>query len=235
MIVPVFLIIIVIALLPFGWKNAEKIMFWVKKEQKITFVIYWALFFIVSIVFLVNSYNSKVRIPNLEEDVFVEVEETKKIDRVEEARNRLEKQLEEIELAEFPETYKKSSVAWMAAVKIKGWKELVEQCADFDDIEVQRLVQENADRITAVKEKEMSNVRGIYGQRLNKELWIDDYQVRVKGRYNDVLRITHHSFVVNMNILEFHVEMKSFFEDLEFKKIEYEWYKDASDYTLFEL
>lgn len=81
----------------------------------------------------------------------------------------------------------------------------------------------------------LPKLRDAFGPAMRKEIWIDDGDARTTGAGFRTITIIHRRYAANRNIAEDHKKVADALTRLRFTRAEYKWFKQASEYTYFEL
>ncbi len=92
-------------------------------------------------------------------------------------------------------------------------------------------------------QKQLSNLhskaypqfRRSWGKAVGEKLWRDDIEVRVLGGSAKTIEFTGGTFAANRNIEDFQTELQLALLDMRFTRVQYRWYKGATEYTYYKL
>lgn len=110
----------------------------------------------------------------------------------------------------------------------------VKEAKNSNNIEIQNLGKELEPKLQKLQAREFPKMRKKYKELAEKELWINDIDVNIKGNSNNIIEFLHYSFVTNKNIAETHKIMKDILKKLRFDRVNYKW-SEYSEYSYFEL
>ncbi len=111
-----------------------------------------------------------------------------------------------------------------------AFADLVERAEAADEPEAARLRQS----LAAVQRRAFPRFRDAYGPIARAKVWEDDMDVRTVGGGYRTIQFTGALFAANRNIAEFQRGVIETLQTLRFKRAEYRWYRDASQYQYYD-
>jgi len=105
---------------------------------------------------------------------------------------------------------------------------------DLTDVQLARRAEFRRE-IIAAQQRSLAHLRDRAGPALREELWIADASARTFGAGFNTIEFVAGDFVANRNIRDFQIEMRDFFQVLRFKRSQYKWYEEASEYQYYDM
>lgn len=124
----------------------------------------------------------------------------------------------------------------VCVVAIAAYSDIYEQGAKLELTEDQQAVRADFKaKVSAHQKKVLPILRDRIGPLLAEIAWEDDIKVQTRGAGFSTIRFTGGLFAANRNIKQMQEAMLTTFSLLRFKRSEYLWYKDASEYDYYEM
>lgn len=98
-----------------------------------------------------------------------------------------------------------------------------------------KLAQDIKKRVEKIQIVEFPKLRKEYAEICAEIGWEKDMYVSVSGDKNTIINFAYAGFAANKNIKEFQENISDMVSLLRFKQTRYRWYKNASEYTYYEL
>jgi hypothetical protein len=98
-----------------------------------------------------------------------------------------------------------------------------------------KLAKELKNKVIKIQSKEFPLLRKKYGVLLADKMWEHDIIIKTTGSTNGILELTGGTFAANKNIKEFQTTLSEVLTMFRFKQTRYRWYKDADEYTYYDL
>ena len=90
-------------------------------------------------------------------------------------------------------------------------------------------------RVVNFQISEFPKIRQAYVNIMAHKLWEQDIYVTCSGSNNSIINFTGGVFVTNQNIQETQSLLQSQLKEFRFKQSRFRWYKDADEYTYFNI
>lgn len=149
----------------------------------------------------------------------IERKESPGIDEVSLSREEIAALIDEVEKSEIPQDIE----GIMSEARIYG---LVAK-GNLDDV--------LARRVSSIQKERFPKLRDAYGPSARQALWIEDGSAKTVGPGFRTIQLEHHQFAANRNIAARQKELEEVFRTLRFTRSEYRWYREADEYTYFEM
>lgn len=153
--------------------------------------------------------------------------------------NYIEKLQREIEgFGDFTiDTFLDSKDSIMFGVALFGaWALIAEEGEDFSlNAEEASLLDKFKSEASSAQVKALPKLRDAYGPAARKTLWEHDISARTVGSGFRTIAFVGGAFAANKNIKEFQSSLSETLHQLRFNKSTYKWYKEADEFTYFDL
>ena len=116
------------------------------------------------------------------------------------------------------------------------WASMVEEAKDLSLSQEDRALVEQF-RAGAIKTQTwaLPKIRDAYGPHIRKLLWEKDVTAKTFGDGYRTVEFAGGVFAANRNIKVFNDELWETFRILRFKQVRYKWFKEATEYTYFDI
>ncbi len=124
----------------------------------------------------------------------------------------------------------------IAVQLFSDWAEIVDEGREFDLTAEQERMRQNLKTGLARKQAQvMPALRDAYGPLLRQQLWEHDGYARTIDSGFRRIEIVNPMFATNRNILAFHEKARETLLQLRFTRVDYKWFRQASEYSYFSL
>lgn len=90
-------------------------------------------------------------------------------------------------------------------------------------------------RLSSFQQRVLPGLRLAFRKRADEMLWEHDVDVSVSGNGNTIVTFTGAMFAANANIKAVQTQLDDVAERLRFRQTRFRWYKEADEYTYFEI
>jgi len=123
----------------------------------------------------------------------------------------------------------------MEIVLFSVWANIIKESENSTLEDNIKLAKELKTNVANLQAREFPILRKRYGKIIADKMWEHDITIKPIGPKNTILDITGATFAANSNIKEFQTTLNEILTMLRFKQIRYRWYKDADEYTYYDL
>ncbi len=124
----------------------------------------------------------------------------------------------------------------IAVALISTWSEIVDGASKVKLTgENQDLLQTFKAKLVSVQLKAFPKLRDAYGPALRRVLWEHDLSAKTFGKGFRVVQFVGGAFAANRNIKTFQEEISITLRQMRFTQSRYKWFKDAEEYTYYDL
>lgn len=119
---------------------------------------------------------------------------------------------------------------------IDGLAQLIEEGRNFELTTEQELRRQDLRQALSRKQAEIfPTIRDNYGPALRQRLWQHDGYARTFGSGYRRIEVVNALFAANRNIAEFHGTVLEILLHLRFTRVDYKWYRQATEYSYYTL
>lgn len=90
-------------------------------------------------------------------------------------------------------------------------------------------------KVSSVQSKAFPRLRDAYGPAVRNALWEHDLSAKTFGAGFRTIQFVGAAFAANRNIKEFQTNISDILHQLRFKQSQYKWYKEANEYTHYDI
>lgn len=129
--------------------------------------------------------------------------------------------------------------------KANGRSTVAQLASEAEDIASARKILKsitlNNDTIRSLKatlkelEKDFPAIRKKYADISKEKLWEENIDVKLSGKENEIITFVGASFASNKNIKASEDAIHDMLKTLQFKRVNYKWYKGDNDFTYYDL
>lgn len=159
-----------------------------------------------------------------------------KIELIKNLPNDLRKTIEDIKAVDFSKFRGSSANLQLELNLFNEWRKLIEEVENTSNNsteETKNLVQKLKNTVQNIQTKEFPILRKEYIKEAKKIMWEHDIDVHGSSS-NNTINFTGGIFAANKNIKEFKEQTDYILTNFRFKRVNYRWYKGASEYTYYE-
>ncbi|MBI6629744.1 hypothetical protein [Pontibaca salina] len=125
---------------------------------------------------------------------------------------------------------------WLAAEIFERGGQLIQEGAGLDLASEQEAARQDFRVHLSQQQAELfPKIRDAYGPALRRELWEADGWARSHAAGFRRLEVVNPLFAANRNIADFHKKSRETFLQLRFTRIDYKWFRQASEYSYMSL
>jgi hypothetical protein len=114
-----------------------------------------------------------------------------------------------------------------------GWADLLTTADARHDAAVQKAAATLREKIAVLQVREFPKMRRAWAQAANREMWEHDVTVSAIGARATTLNLIGGTFAANHNIRTTEDALSRVLQRLRFRRTQYRWFRDASEYTYF--
>ncbi len=104
---------------------------------------------------------------------------------------------------------------------------------DLSDEELAK-VRKMAKDVKRVQRRDFPKIRKAYGDALDRKLWENDIDVKVRGSRSTTIEVVGALFAANRNIQDFQTQVRQDWKALRFKRSQYKWFDLADEYQYYD-
>ncbi len=117
-----------------------------------------------------------------------------------------------------------------------AWAMIAEEGDKFTlNNEETALLKKFKSKVSAVQSIALPKLRDAYGPAVRKALWEHDLSAKTFGAGFRTIEFVGGAFAANRNIKEFQTNLSDVLHQLRFKQSRYKWYKEADEYTYYDI
>lgn len=117
-----------------------------------------------------------------------------------------------------------------------AWAMVAEEGEKFTlNDEEKELLKKFKSKISDVQSNALPKLRDAYGPAARKSLWEHDLSAKTFGAGFRIIEFVGSAFAANRNIKEFQTNISNVLHRLRFKQSRYKWYKEADEYTYYDI
>jgi len=178
--------------------------------------------------------NQKV-IETITEEEKQRIAEEEKVKKEEELQKQIQREINT--LKNFDSSQYKTSVESISVelAFLPVWVDMINEAKESDSQELNNLSEQLTQSVKQFQIKEFPVMRKEYGKLMNNVLWEHNIEVKVLGSYNSTIELIGGYFADNANIKEMQQEIQEMLTQLRFDRVNYKWYKYASEYQYYKL
>ena len=115
------------------------------------------------------------------------------------------------------------------------WASFINENINSSDSEIKKLASTLKKKVLALQAKEFPRLRRAYAKIAADKLWRDDIYVTVQGDSYSIINLSGGLFAANKNIQETQESLSDILRQFHFKQSRYRWYKEADEFTYYEI
>lgn len=116
------------------------------------------------------------------------------------------------------------------------WAKIAEEGETYNlDKQQSALLNKFKTKISSVQTRSFPKLRDSYGPAIRQSLWEHDLSAKTFGKGFRTLELVGGAFAANRNIKQFQETISSVVHQLRFKRVNYKWYKGASEFDYYDV
>lgn len=149
---------------------------------------------------------------------------------------KIKREIEEIDKYRV-ETYLESKDSIILGVALfSAWAMIAEEEGKYAlNNDEKALLKQFKSKVSSVQSTAFPRLRDAYGPAVRKALWEHDLSARTFGSGFRTIEFVGGVFAANWNIKEFQTNISDVLHQLKFKQSRYKWYKEADEYTYYDI